>query len=171
MNNKTLDELNKKEDKIGHRYSLPLGVEEHWCLTLMNFLILIPFIGWIAPILFWLKARGISSKINRQGKYILNWYISGILYFILFIICIKYNMKANMNFISEYVSIAKEPDIDYYPMYIERFFDSPMIALGGILYIIAGIMFMLSILFPIIGSIKGYNRHTWKYPLSIPFLK
>ncbi|MCS2832910.1 DUF4870 domain-containing protein [Bacteroides fragilis] len=26
-------------------------------------------------------------------------------------------------------------------------------------------------MFPIIGGIKGLNGKTWKYPLSIPFLK
>lgn len=171
MNNKTLDELNKKEDKIGHRYSLPLGVDEHWCLTLMNFLILVPFIGWIAPIIFWFGSKDVSSKINRQGKYIFNWYISGVLYFIVFNICMKFNMKANMSFIGEYTKTAKGYDVNLYPIYFEKFFESSTNAIGGILIIIVGIMFALSILFPIIGATKGYNRHTWKYPLSIPFLK
>ena len=190
MDNKKLEELNQIRqsdtltvgidreklkfsdgEKAPSRLSLPLGVEEHWCLVLMNFLILVPLIRWLAPVLFWMNAKSISAKINRQGKYILNWYISGILYFIVFNICMRFNMNANMNFIREYTMTAEGYDVNLYPMYFEKFFESPSIAIGGILIIIGCIMFALSILFPIIGGIKGWNKHTWKYPLSIPFLK
>ena len=71
MDNKKLEELNQIRqsdtltvgidreklkfsdgEKAPSRLSLPLGVEEHWCLVLMNFLILVPLIGWLAPVLF-----------------------------------------------------------------------------------------------------------------------
>lgn len=194
MDDKKLDELNKwrkteviadkelereeqklsdEEEKAPSRMSLPLGIDEHWSLVLMNFLILIPFIGWIAPIIFWFDGKSISAKINRQGKYILNWYISGFLYFIVYCTCSLFNMQTIIsNGIGiAYHSTARGYEVDLYPIYFEKFFESPVIAIGAILIIIAGVMFALSILFPIIGGIRGWTKHTWKYPLSIPFFK
>lgn len=159
------------EGKIPHKFSLPLGIEEHWCLTLMSFCILVPFIGWIAPIIFWIDGKSISAKINKQGKYIFNWFISGFLYSIILIFSIKANIIANANNIGEYIVATGKENVNILPMYFEKFFESPVIAIGGVLSLLIAILFALSILFPVIGTIKGYNRCTWKYPLSIPFIK
>lgn len=161
---KTSDE----KEKVAHRFFLPLGLEEHWCLALMNFLILVPLIGWIAPIIFWSDAKSISTRINRQGKYILNWLISSFIYFCIILFC----QKLNWNDIMEYSKVTGKKDINLYAMYLEKFFENPLeITTGNVLFILTSILLILGILSPIIGTIKGYNGHTWKYPLSIPFLK
>lgn len=127
---------------------LPFGLQESSYLGLMNFLIFVPYIGWIAPLVMWIMGKDKSEKIDRQGKYILNWYISwfifGIILFIIFLVTFIPGMIGGMG--------------------------SPF----GIIFtfwpatMLIGIM---AIAFPIIGGINGLNGKTWKYPLSIQFLK
>lgn len=57
---------------------LPMGLTENAYLALMNFAMFIPYVGWIAPIVFWIMGKENSILVNLQGKYILNWYISWI---------------------------------------------------------------------------------------------
>ena len=144
---------------------LPMGLTENTYLALMNFAMFIPYVGWIAPIVLWIMGKESSAPVNRQGKYILNWYISwfkyGIVQTVLFIIFM----------FSGIVSIS---DMNY-----ENDQSSPLAVLlsifgggaGILLLLILGVGCFLCLLFPIIGGIKGLNGKTWKYPLSIPFFK
>ena len=121
--------------------------------------------GWIAPIVFWIMGKENSILVNRQGKYILNWYISWFLYGIALTVLFVIFMFSGILSIS---------DMDY-----ANDQTSPLAVLLGIfgggagilLLLILGIGCFLCLLFPIIGGIKGLNGKTWKYPLSIPFLK
>ena len=99
MNYKKLDELNKlrqsgalteeefktekqklfaEDETINSCPSqeIPMGLQESSYLALMNFLILVPYVGWIIPIVLWAMGKNSSEQINKQGKYILNWYIT-----------------------------------------------------------------------------------------------
>ena len=144
---------------------LPMGLTENTYLALMNFAMFIPYVGWIAPIVLWIMGKESSSPVNRQGKYILNWYISWFLYGIVLTVLFIIFMFSGI------VSIS---DMNY-----ENDLSSPLAVLLGIfgggagilLLLIPGVGCFLCMLFPIIGGIKGLNGKTWKYPLSIPFLK
>ena len=46
----------------------------------MNLIVLLPYIGWILSIVAWVVAKEKSEKIDKQGKNILNWMISYLLY-------------------------------------------------------------------------------------------
>lgn len=144
---------------------LPMGLTENTYLALMNFAMFIPYVGWIAPIVLWIMGKESSAPVNRQGKYILNWYISWFLYGIALTVLFVIFMFSGILSIS---------DMDY-----ANDQTSPLAVLLGIfgggagilLLLILGIGCFLCLLFPIIGGIKGLNGKTWKYPLSIPFLK
>ena len=144
---------------------LPMGLTENAYLALMNFAMFIPYVGWIAPIVFWIMGKENSILVNRQGKYILNWYISWFLYGIALTVLFVIFM---------FSGILSINDMDY-----ANDQTSPLAVLLGIfgggagilLLLILGIGCFLCLLFPIIGGIKGLNGKTWKYPLCIPFLK
>ena len=141
---------------------LPFGLGESSYLALMSFLIFLPYVGWIAPIIMWAMGKDISESVNRQGKYILNWYISWFIYsFILgiFLVVCLLSGIGSMAAISNIESISPTQIIG--------------LATGsaGIVFLILAVVAILSIAFPIIGGVKGLNNQTWKYPLSIPFLK
>lgn len=175
MDYKKLDELNKlrlsgaltdeeferekqklfEEDATGNVHpnsALPLGLTESSYLALMNFLIFVPYIGWITPIVLWSVGKNYSPKIDQQGKYILNWYITWFIFGLIFAIAMVASIPA---------AILTGGSV------------SPTAVAGSIFWIlpVAAIIAILCIAFPIIGGIKGLNNQTWKYPLSIPFLK
>lgn len=132
---------------------LPLGIDETAYLALVNFLLLIPTIGWIASIILWIIGRPGSEKLNRQGKYIFNWLITWILIgiiltfaWILSLTTASIGIIHNTTYASGAIGIM-------------------------ILILITIALCLLTLIFPIIGGIKGLNGDTWKYPVSIPFLK
>ena len=159
--NKIMDE----EDAGIPTSVLPMGLTENTYLALMNFAMFIPYVGWIAPIVLWIMGKESSAPVNRQGKYILNWYISWFLYGIVLTVLFIIFMFSGI------VSIS---DMNY-----ENDQSSPLAVLlsifgggaGILLLLILGVGCFLCLLFPIIGGIKGLNGKTWKYPLSIPIFK
>ena len=169
MNDEEFEKEKKKildEEDAGKTTTvLPMGLTENTYLALMNFAMFIPYVGWIAPIVLWIMGKESFSPVNRQGKYILNWYISWFLYGIVLTVLFIIFMFSGI------VSIS---DMNY-----ENDQSSPLAVLLGIfgggagilLLLILGVGCFLCLLFPIIGGIKGLNGKTWKYPLSIPFLK
>lgn len=132
--------------------SIPLGLQESSYLALMNFLILIPSIGWLIPIVLWVMGKDSSERINAQGKYILNWYITWFILGALLIITTLILLIGGG---------AMHPSAAIGGFFIGGFFWIPIVAIFGI----------LALAFPIIGGIKGLNGQVWKYPLSIPFFK
>lgn len=176
MDYKKLDELNKlrlsgaltdeeferekqklfEEDTVNNESQpaqpLPMGLPESSYLALMNFLILVPYVGWIIPIVMWAMGKNASEQINNQGKYILNWYITWFIFGMIFVIAMVASLPAAI---------------------ITGGSANPMSIIGSVFWLlpISAIIGILCLVFPIIGGIKGLNGQAWKYPLSIPFLK
>ncbi|MCE8464848.1 DUF4870 domain-containing protein [Bacteroides nordii] len=127
---------------------LPLGLQESSYLGLMNFLIFVPYVGWVAPLIMWIMGKDKSEKVDEQGKYILNWYISwfifGIILLAIFFVC----------FIPGLIGGIGSPLGVIFTFW-------PITLLFGIMVVA----------FPIIGGINGLNGKTWKYPLSMRILK
>ncbi|WP_220654108.1 DUF4870 domain-containing protein [Bacteroides fragilis] len=143
---------------------LPMGLTENTYLALMNFAMFIPYVGWIAPIVLWIMGKESSAPVNRQGKYILNWYISWFLYSIVLTV---------LFIIFMFSGIVSLESADYTDTLSPTAVASSLFGGGAgiLLLLILGIGCFLCLLFPIIGGIKGLNGKTWKYPLSIPFFK
>ncbi len=131
---------------------IPMGLSESSYLALMNFLIFVPYIGWIVPIVMWSIGKNTSPKIDQQGKYILNWYITWFIFGLIFAIASIASLPALMFTGGSLAPSAIAENI---------FWILPLAAIIGV----------LCIAFPIIGGIRGLSGQTWKYPLSIPFLK
>lgn len=130
---------------------IPLGLQENSYLALMSFLILVPYVGWIIPIVLWAMGKNSSEQINKQGKYILNWYITWFIFGIIFAIALLASL----------------------PVAIISGYGSPFGIFGSIFWLlpVTAIVGIICLIFPIIGGVKGLNGQAWKYPLSIPFLK
>ena len=175
MNYKKLDELNKlrqsgalteeefktekqklfaEDETINSCPSqeIPMGLQESSYLALMNFLILVPYVVWIIPIVLWAMGKNSSEQINKQGKYILNWYITWFIFGIIFVIAFVASLPA---------AIASGALSNALGLFGSIFWLLP----------VSAIICILCLIFPVIGGIKGLNGQVWKYPLSIPFLK
>ena len=110
--------------------------ENQWAMALhlsqlAHFVVIVPFAGFIAPILIWQLKKGEFPGLDVHGKIVVNWLISALIY----------------GAVSALLLI---------------------VLIGIPLLVVLGI---LGIVFPIIGGIKANNGETWKYPLSISFLK
>ncbi|WP_294476957.1 DUF4870 domain-containing protein [uncultured Bacteroides sp.] len=151
---KLFDEEEKEDaaDNVRPVQPLPMGLQESSYLALMNFLMLVPYVGWIIPIILWIMGKDASENVRKQGCYILNWYISWFIFGILLVIAICASIP---------VAILSGGSIGTYGVVGSVFWILPVTIIIGILFLA----------FPIIGGIKGLNGQTWKYPLSIPFLK
>lgn len=128
---------------------LPFGLHESSYLGLMNFLIFVPYVGWVVPLVLWIIGKDKSEKVNEQGKYILNWYISWFIFGIILLVAfLAFFMPGIAGGIAS-------------PLSLIIFTFWPITLLIGIMVVA----------FPIIGGINGLNGKTWKYPLSMRILK
>jgi len=141
---------------------IPFNLTENTYMGLMNLIVLLPYIGWILSIIAWVLGKEKSEKIDSQGKNILNWMISYLLYAI------------GISFIMMFISIIGGAAM----------FGMGMMGMNGMggfgilgalgVFSFSGfgliVLFILVIL-PIIGTIKGFNGNTFRYPLTISFIK
>lgn len=168
----TEEEFQQEKQKLMNEESsssaageIPLNLTENTYMGLMNLIVLLPYIGWILSIVAWVVAKEKSEKIDKQGKNILNWMISYLLYAIA------------ISFILMFITI-----IDGAAMFgmgmmgmngMGGFGIFGLLgALGGFCFSGFGlIVLLILIMLPIIGAIKGFNGNTFRYPLSFSFIK
>ena len=111
----------------------------------------VPGLGWIAPFVMWLTRKNESEAVELNGKIILNWTISSIIYGIVF------SAGFLAFFATSLFSIVNNDD----PL--------PFIGTMGIALIPLVIFGILDLVFTIIGAVKANNGEVWNYPLSIRF--
>ena len=119
---------------------------------LLNFLSAgVPFFGAIVSMVLWIIGKDKSPQVDQHGKVVLNWLIS------LFI----------------YAAIGTTVALicGIFTILIALFTGIPM-PIGMIFFaLIAVLLLILQIVFPIIGAVKANEGTVWKYPLSISFFK
>jgi uncharacterized Tic20 family protein len=120
---------------------------------------LIPFAGIIIPMIIWQNKIHQSEFIDQNGKSVLNFNLSILLYSIVIAII------GAIFFVDAIVEVVKMSanDVDFIPV--------NLITTVIVLSIIAGIWFVIEFILIIIGSLKAGNGEVFHYPLSIPFLK
>lgn len=132
------------------------GMSENVYCMLLHLSVLAVFLHWslliIAPFLLWIINRESSEAINRQGKNVLNWSISFLIYLLVIGLIYYFIIGGftNLAGISSFWLLSRAL----------VFSTIPVIALIAILIVIA-----------IIGSTKAYKGEEWKSPLAIQFIK
>ena len=149
---------------INNKGALPLNLNESTYLALMNFMLLIPSFGWIFPLILWITGKHNSEKVDSQGKYILNFLITWIIIGFLGSIILGMNILGSF-FINNPLSGI------YGNTYNNTSLFGAVFGTFGIASVFALAIGLIMLIFPIIGGIKGLNNQTWKYPVSIKFLK
>jgi uncharacterized protein len=124
-----------KTDRTTGKSQDLLGLDLRNYLTLMHGSqfagFVIPFGGLVAPIVLWLMAKDNYPEVETEGKHILNWLISELIYFtIAFVLC--------------------------------------FLLIGFVLLIPLGIA---SLVLPLIGTIEASKGNSYRYPLTIEFIK
>lgn len=109
--------------------------EQNWAMWLhlsqLAGYLLIPLVGLVVPIVIWSMKRADSPFVDDNGKMVINWLLSALIYFA-------------VGFVLSFVAV-------------------------GLLIIIP--LYVIGIVFPIIGAIKAAQGELWNYPLTIRFLK
>ncbi|MFN3756991.1 MAG: DUF4870 domain-containing protein [Flavobacterium sp.] len=120
---------------------------------------LIPFAGIIIPMIIWQNKKQESEYIDQNGKSVLNFNLSVLLYGIII------GIIGAIFFIDAIVEVVKmsATDIDFIPV--------NLITIAIVLSIIAAFWCIIEFILIIIGSLKAGNGEVFHYPLSIPFLK
>ena len=109
--------------------------EQNWAMWLhlsqLAGYVLIPLVGLVVPIVIWSMKRTESPFVDSNGKVVINWLLSALIYFAIGVVL-------------SFVAV-------------------------GLLILIP--LYVIGIIFPIIGAIKAAQGETWHYPLTIRFLK
>jgi uncharacterized protein len=130
---------------------------------------IIPFGGFIFPLLIWSSKKEDSKYIDHHGKQVLNFQLSVLLYSLVFLLI------AIPTFILWIVKLIDFTKIDDHNYTINEVFLNPNLTGFVILGIVAIILFVLlrisEFFLTIYAAVKSSNGEYYKYPLTIPFIK
>ncbi|MCV6630881.1 MAG: DUF4870 domain-containing protein [Flavobacteriaceae bacterium] len=135
---------------------------------------LIPFGNFIIPLLLWTANKSDSRFIDHNGKEALNFQISILLYSILLgIITIPLFVWGISDFINIHDLLDHNThDIHFNGRHWKDFFHmGPSIIFFGITGILGVVLFILDIYCSIIATIRTNDGLTYRYPMTIRFIK
>lgn len=155
----TEEEYKTEKQKILNRGSISVSTNDDNKYAMLmhvsqfsNFII--PSGGLIIPIVMWMSRKENSPFIDINGKIIMNWKISLIIYFIIGVL------------IAVFSGIISIPITDKT--------DNPLPVLSWVFgTIVFPLVFfgIIDFIFTIVGAVKASNGEVWNYPLSIRFFK
>ena len=126
---------------------------------------LLPFGNFIFPLILWTINKDKSDFINENGKQVLNFQLSILLYYIsLVLICIPFAIYFGIN-VAEIENIKGELS----PFDISQFSGS-IISIGIIICSVIALL-VIELVSTIIGAFKANDGEVYQYPFSIPFIK
>ncbi|KAA6342468.1 hypothetical protein EZS27_009798 [termite gut metagenome] len=146
------------EEKNNNEQKTVCGLNENVYVGLMNLALVITQIGWIVSIVLWAVGKDKSEFVKIQGKNILNWIISWIIYSL---ILLFFGIGRFFTFLFSGMH-TNHFGFGSFPGSFEGFFMLAPIAIAIAIFLV---------ICPIIGALKGFNGETWRYPLAIRFLK
>ncbi|WP_366187127.1 DUF4870 domain-containing protein [Flavobacterium ovatum] len=130
---------------------------------------LFPFGNYILPLLIWNSKKGESTVIDFNGKQVLNFQFSVLLYtVILLLITIPiflFTFFSGMSInavLNDHEWIIKNLDIGN---------NISIITVGLLAIILLASLKIIEFIYIIYGTIKASNGEPFRYPFTIPFLK
>jgi uncharacterized Tic20 family protein len=120
---------------------------------------LIPLAGIIVPLIIWQAKKNDSDLINENGKSVINFHISLLMYSIIAIIIVAI---FGFTTILKYIEIEQSGG-DIFPIEIIT---------GAIIGVfVLGIWTIIEFILTIIASVKASEGKIYKYPFTINFIK
>ena len=124
-----------------------------------------PFGNFIAPLLIWTVNKDRANFIDQNGKQVLNFQISVLLYFItMVLICvpIAINFGFNIEQLNDIKGSISFSDLTSFTGSIIAFI---------ILGFLSAILLVIDLYATIMGAIKASEGELYHYPLAIRFIK
>lgn len=140
-----------------------LRQEEKTTATLMHLSALakylFPLAGIIVPLLIWQSKKSESEFVNENGKKVLNFQLSLLLYTIVALLILSFFSMSTI--------------IDYIKIELEGGTVAPVELLSIIMVALVtfGLATLGEFILIIHGTLKANEGYSYQYPLSIPFLK
>ena len=129
----------------------------------------IPFGNYIFPIIIWGSNKNKSEFVDYNGKQVLNFQLSLLLYSILLgLIAIPIFIYTVFNSIS-FHSFINNPDFTFNHFDFGNISGVVLVALLAVFILIC--LKFIEFFLIIYASIKASNGEEYKYPLTIPFIK
>ncbi|MFA9195351.1 DUF4870 domain-containing protein [Flavobacterium sp. FBOR7N2.3] len=129
----------------------------------------IPFGNFIFPIIIWSSKKDKSESIDTNGKHVINFQLSLLLYsIVLILIAVPTFMTvvfSNMNW-NELIN-----DHDFFWEGINMADNIGLITLGIVSVLLVILLKIVEFFLIIIGTINASNGKEYKYPLTINFIK
>lgn len=130
---------------------------------------IIPFGNYIFPIIIWSSKKNESKFIDYNGKQVLNFQLSLLLYtLILLLITVPIVIFTVLN---HYTITGFNHDLLQVHSLDESRSDYGVIMLAITAIAIFGLIKIFEFILIIYGAVKASNGNEYKYPLSIPFFK
>ncbi|MBE9033378.1 DUF4870 domain-containing protein [filamentous cyanobacterium LEGE 11480] len=118
-----------------------------------------PIVGLVVPIILWSHARHLHPEVDTEGKHVMNWIISEIVYIVMFLLLgfgvLIFGVVAAAAFKRALGPLASLAVMSGY----------------GIIYAGIGLIALAGTIFPLIGVLRVMDGKSFKYPLAIRFLK
>ncbi len=130
---------------------------------------IIPFGNYIFPIIIWSSKKNDSDFIDYNGKQVLNFQLSILLYsLLLLLIAIPILIFTILKNIT-YNEVFNNHEIIFNHLKHENL--TGVIILGVSAVLIFGFLKVIEFILIINGAVKASNGENYKYPMSIPFFK
>ena len=129
----------------------------------------IPFGNYIFPILFWTSKKESSEFVDYNGKQVLNFQLSLLLYSLVLI-----TIAIPIFLITFLKNIPFEALINNHDIVLRNFsFEGNIgiLTVGLVAVLIFGLLKVAEFFLIIYASIKTSNGEKYNYPITIPFLK
>lgn len=111
--------------------------------------LIIPFAGYVLPIVIWQTKKGEMPAIDAHGKEAANWMISSFIYTITLIVLLIVGVILG--------AIAEAPGLIV------------LVAVLSVLALVA--LSILNIAYAVIAGVKANSGDHWEYPLNIRLIK
>lgn len=128
---------------------------------------IIPFGGIIVPLILWQTKKGESSFLDHQGKEVVNFNISYLIYQLILTSCLAlllFYMIANHIPILESIKYDQEFSFEHYINNNNFYIPLIFMSVFGFFTFVRGALI-------IIGSLKAKKGEAYSYPLTLQFIK